>query len=84
MTSLWAPPNFRPMPSITVRVHDYAKARAAAGKKIPVLEYSDGTRHALLPTGQHINLDRKHTPGVSGKTIRRQRIRAARLAREAA
>jgi hypothetical protein len=65
--------------SIQVKMHDVAAARKLAGpRNIPVLKYSDGKRHYLMPNGQRINAVQK----VKGKSARRLRIKNARFMRE--
>ena len=60
------------MKSLRVFMHDYEKARrdAARNHNQPLLQFTDGTQHILLPTGQHINKDPKPP---SKKERRRQR-----------
>ena len=72
------------MKTIKVLIHDLAAARKAAKEgRNPVLRFSDGTEHVLLPNGQHVLKMRKPRDG-HGKAHRRERIKIARLAREAA
>lgn len=74
----------------TAIVHNYAAVRKASEArepgKIPVLQYRDGKRTALLPHGQQVNLDRftQGPTAMTGKQARRHRIEQRRLSREAA
>lgn len=68
-------------------VHNYDAAQKASAKtdpgKIPVLEYQDGKKVALLPHGQQVNLDR-FTQGprnMTGKAARKHRLAQRRLSR---
>ena len=64
---------------MNVKLHDVAAARKTAGPgRLPILRYTDGTQHYLLPSGQRIRVKQK----VKGKSARRLRIKNARFVRE--
>jgi hypothetical protein len=66
---------------VQVKIHDVAEARRLAGpdfRRLPVLRYTDGTCHLLLPSGQRVNVQKK----IHGKHARRLRIKNVRFMRE--
>lgn len=61
-----------------VMCHDYEAARKdCPPDKFPVLGFSNGAKHALLPSGQQVNVEPKNR-SLPGKTMRRLRNRLRR------
>lgn len=75
--------NNRTKPARMMRIIDKVRLRTQVQPgKIPAFAYSDGTRHAVLPTGQIIrHPDEAKDRSVSGKAARKERIKLRREAR---